>query len=43
MALWITNQLGFSIYIGNLVDIAFATLWNYVINVNFTWRGARGE
>ena len=43
VALWITNQLGFSIYIGNLVGIAFATLWNYFINVNFTWKGAKGE
>ncbi len=37
-ALYLTSKLYLSIYISNFWGILLATLWNYLINVNFTWK-----
>lgn len=38
VALWVSTQFGASIYWANLLGIALATAWNYVININVTWQ-----
>ena len=38
VAVFLTSQFAVSIYAANLVGIAFATAWNYTINLHVTWR-----
>lgn len=40
-ALLLTEKLGMNIYLTNLIGIALATAWNYLINIQVTWRQRR--
>ena len=41
VALFTKEKLGITIYAGNLLGILAATAWNYLINFQITWKGAK--
>ena len=40
VALYFNSNFGINLYISNIIGIVIATIWNYFMNITFTWKSS---